>query len=203
MNSPTDSPDRIPVRRQDRAQVSDEWIRQMLRQAPVATFAFPGPETPHLNSNLFVFDPPAWTVYFHTARTGRTAELTASGSRATMQVWSMGRLLPAETALEFSVEYAGVTVEGPVRQLSGDEAADALQKLLDKYFPHLVPGRDYHGITPQELARTAVYALTVERWSGKCKQVGDSFPGAFQYPRWGPPGRSGAATTPAKPASGG
>lgn len=187
MNSPMDSPDRIPVRRQDRAQVSDEWLEQMRGRAPVATFSLPGPEAPHLNSNLFVFDSATRTVYFHTARTGRTAELAAAGPRVAMQVWSMGRLLPAETALEFSVEYAGVTVEGPVRLLSGDEAELALQKLLDKYFPHLVAGRDYREITPQELARTAVYALTVERWSGKCKQVGGLFPGAFRYPVvWGP-----------------
>ncbi|GAB4116933.1 MAG: 5-nitroimidazole antibiotic resistance protein NimA [Acidobacteriota bacterium] len=182
MKAPVDSPETIPVRRQDRAQSSPEWIERMLCRAPVATFAFPGPETPHLNSNLFVFDAATRTVYFHTARTGRTAELAAPGPRVAMQVWSMGRLLPAETALEFSVEYAGVTVEGPVRLLSGDEAAAALQKLLDKYFPHLVAGRDYREITPQELARTAVYALTVERWSGKCKQVGNPFPGAFHYP---------------------
>jgi nitroimidazol reductase NimA-like FMN-containing flavoprotein (pyridoxamine 5'-phosphate oxidase superfamily) len=186
MNAPADPPETIPVRRQDRAQSSPEWIEQMLRRAPVATFAFPGPETPHLNSNLFVFDSATRTVYFHTARSGRTAELAAAGPRVAMQVWSMGRLLPAETALEFSVEYAGVTVEGPVRLLSGDEAAAALQKLLDKYFPHLVAGRDYREITPQELARTAVYALSVERWSGKSKQVGDPFPGAFRYPVWDP-----------------
>jgi hypothetical protein len=53
--------------------------------------------------------------------------------------------------------------------------------LLDKYAPHLKPGRDYRPIVDAELARTAVYRIQIESWSGKRKQATPDFPGAFYY----------------------
>jgi len=95
----------------------------------------------------------------------------------------MGRLLPAPTALEFSVEYSGVTVFGRGRVVTDPvEAKGALQKLLDKYAPHLEPARDYRATTDAELARTAVYRIDIETWSGKQKAVAAEFPGAFEVP---------------------
>jgi hypothetical protein len=41
--------------------------------------------------------------------------------------------------------------------------------LLDKYFPQLVSGRDYRPITEKEMARTSVFAIEIEGWSGKQK----------------------------------
>ena len=54
--------------------------------------------------------------------------------------------------------------------------------LLDKYAPHLRPGRDYRATTDEELTRTAVYRVDVETWSGKQKEVEPDFPGAFALP---------------------
>jgi hypothetical protein len=61
------------------------------------------------------------------------------------------------------------------------EAKAALQSLLDKYAPHLQPGRDYRPPVDEELARTAVYRLDIDEWSGKRKQVAPDFPGAYDY----------------------
>jgi hypothetical protein len=80
------------------------------------------------------------------------------------------------------VEYAGVAVFGAITQLTDNaEKEHGLQLLLDKYFPHMRPGRDYRPITPDELKRTAVYRLNIEQWSGKQKKVEADFPGAFYY----------------------
>ena len=57
----------------------------------------------------------------------------------------------------------------------------ALQMLLDRYFPQYRPERDYRPIQREELARTAVYRIEIQSWSGKRKQVADDFPGAFTY----------------------
>ena len=62
-----------------------------------------------------------------------------------------------------------------------EEARRALQLLLDKYAPHLRPGRDYRAITDDELARTAVYRVRITEWSGKRKHERPDFPGAFLY----------------------
>ena len=50
------------------------------------------------------------------------------------------------------------------------EAAYGLYGLLKKYFPDLLPGEDYRDITPEELARTSVFTIDIEAWSGKQKK---------------------------------
>ncbi len=170
------------VHRRDRAVEDEAWIRALLRRAPVGTLATVSGCQPFLNSNLFVYDEAAHAIYLHTARVGRTRANIEADERVCFSTFEMGRLLPAEEALEFSVEYAGVTVFGQGAIVTDrDEARAALQLLLDKYAPHLHAGRDYRPITDQELARTAVYRIAIEAWSGKQKAVPEDFPGAFWY----------------------
>jgi nitroimidazol reductase NimA-like FMN-containing flavoprotein (pyridoxamine 5'-phosphate oxidase superfamily) len=184
------------VRRHDRAVEDEGWIRDCLRDAPVGVLATVHDGQPFVNSNIFVYDEEAHAIYLHTARTGRTRSNVEGDERVCFSVSTMGRLLPARTALEMSVEYGGVVVFGRAAVVAdAGEARRALQQLLDKYFPHLRPGRDYRGITDEELARTSVYRVSVERWSGKRKQAADDFPGAFRYgeaPREAASGPGGA-----------
>lgn len=172
------------VRRQDRAVNDDAWIRRKLHEAAYGALATVHDGQPFINTNLFVYAEAAHAIYLHTARAGRThANITAAApARACFSISEMGRLLPAEVALEFSVEYAGVSVFGPVALVEdAAEAERGLQLLLDKYAPHLRPGRDYRPITAGELARTAVYRLDIDSWAGKQKQAAEDFPGAFWF----------------------
>lgn len=159
-------------------------MRRFLEVAPYGFVATVGPDgQPFLNSNLFVYDPDRHCVYLHTHRTGRTRDNVEAGESVAFSAAAMGRLLPAAEALEFSVEYSGVTAFGRGRVVSEEgEAKDALQMLLDKYAPHLRPGRDYRPTTDDELKRTAVYRIDIESWSGKQKEVEPDFPGAFSFP---------------------
>lgn len=170
------------VRRSDRAMDDDAWIADFLHRAAAGVLATANDGQPFINSNLFVYDPAAHAIYLHTARTGRTPLNVAANNRVCFHVFEMGRLLPADVALDFSVEYGGVTVFGRGELiLDPAEARAALQLLLDKYFPHLHPNEDYRAITEEELARTTVYRLCIEQWSGKRKAVAEDFPGAFWY----------------------
>lgn len=181
----TDPPD--AMRRRDRAVSDESWIVAFLQRAPYGALATVHDGQPFINSNLFYYDQDAHAIYLHTARTGRTRDnVGTTGTRACFSVSEMGRLLPAAEALEFSVEYAGVTLFGEVNTVEdGEEAERALQKLLDKYAPHLKPGRDYRPITAEELKRTSVFRMDVERWSGKKKEVEEGFSGAFWYGKGG------------------
>lgn len=179
------------VRRRDRAVDDDAWIRAMLHRSPWGTLATTCDGQPFINTNLFVYDEEAHALYLHTARVGRTAANVAASGRVCFSVSEMGRLLPAAEALHFSVEYAGVVVFGEATIVQdADEAREALQKLLDKYAPHLRPGRDYRPIAPEELARTHVYRVAIAAWSGKQKKVEPDFPGAYLYgeKKFHPPG---------------
>jgi nitroimidazol reductase NimA-like FMN-containing flavoprotein (pyridoxamine 5'-phosphate oxidase superfamily) len=181
----TSDPSTLPrteIRRKDRAVADEEWIRDMLRRAPMGTLATTRDGQPFINMNIFVYDEAAHAIFLHTAKAGRTLANVEAHGRVCFGVMEMGRLLPASTAMHFSVEYAGVVVFGRAKVVEDQtEAERALQLLLDKYAPHLRPGRDYRSIQPEELALTAVYRLDIEEWSGKQKVASADHPGAFRY----------------------
>lgn len=170
------------VRRADRAIEDEAWIRALLHRAPMGTLATVYDGQPFVNANLFVYDEANEQIYMHTARTGRTQTNISLEERVCFTVNEMGRLLPADVALEFSVEYNGVVVFGRATIVNDEpEALAGLQLLLDKYFGHLRPGTDYRPPIPEELKRTALYRITIDQWSGKRKAVAPDFPGAFYY----------------------
>jgi nitroimidazol reductase NimA-like FMN-containing flavoprotein (pyridoxamine 5'-phosphate oxidase superfamily) len=185
-----ESPERdwARVRRRDRAVEDEAWIADFLGRAPSGVLATVHDGWPFLNSNIFAYDGRAHAIYLHTARTGRTRSNADADGRACFSVSTMGRLLPANTALEMSVEYAGVVVFGRLVVVSDEaEMRHGLQLLLDKYFPHLRPDVDYRPPSEAELARTSVYRLTIEQWSGKKKEAPADFPGAFRHGEAPPP----------------
>lgn len=170
------------VRRRDRAVDDDAWIRAMLHRAPYGVLATAHEGQPFVNPNTFAYDEAANAIYLHTATEGRTRSNVEANPRVCFSVSEMGRLLPAATAVGFSVEYASVVVFGRATILTDEaEARHGLQLLLDKYFPHLRPGEHYRPVAAEELARTAVYRIEIEGWSGKKKEVAADFPGAFYY----------------------
>ena len=154
----------------------------MLAKAPFGVLATVRDGQPFVNMNIFVYEPATHSIFLHTANAGQTRGNVLQENRVSFCVSEMGRLLPAVYALEFSVEYAGVVVFGAAEVVTDDaEAARALQLLLDKYAPHLKPDVHYRPSTPAEIARTTVYRLRIERWSGKRKVAPADHPGAFFY----------------------
>ncbi|MCB1037612.1 MAG: pyridoxamine 5'-phosphate oxidase family protein [Acidobacteria bacterium] len=157
-------------RRRDRAIEDEAWIRALLTRVPLGVLATSGAESPGLNPNLFVFDPDRRAIYLHTARQGQTRRHVEERPRVTFCAAEMGRLLPAEAAVHFSVEYASVVATG--RSVVVDDPAEAtraLELFMAKYAPHLQLGRDYEGIRPKDLARTSVFRIDIESWSAKGK----------------------------------
>jgi len=173
--------ERTRLRRNDRA-ADEAWIREFLRESAIGVLATVRDGQPFVNSNIFVYNEGRNAIYLHTARTGRTRDNVETASKVAFTVYETGRLLPADEALEFSIEYAGVVVFGAASVVEDPEEAEyGLQLLLDKYAPHLKPGRDYRPITAGELKRTSVFRLDIESWSGKRKYVEPEFPGAYLY----------------------
>ena len=157
-------------RRRDRAMAEEGWIEALLRRAPVGTLATAGERGPALNPNLFVYDGEERVLYLHTAKKGQTRSNLERTPRVAFSVAEMGRLLPAEHAVNFSVEFASVIAEG--RATVVDEQAEARRALalfMEKYAPHLEMGTDYGGIRSKDLARTSVLKVEIESWSGKGK----------------------------------
>jgi nitroimidazol reductase NimA-like FMN-containing flavoprotein (pyridoxamine 5'-phosphate oxidase superfamily) len=159
---------RTRIRRADRAIVDEAEIAHLLRRAQVGFIATSWGDQPYLHSNLFWFDEDKKRIYFHTAITGRTRTNIETNPNVCFGIAEMGDLIPADTALEFSTEYAGVIAFGHARIVEDQrEAEHGLYGLLTKYFPDLTSGKDYRAITEEELARTSVFAIEIETWSGK------------------------------------
>jgi uncharacterized protein len=175
-------PDFSQPRRKDRTIQDEAWIEGFLKRVPFCVIAMADEGQPYAHGNLFVYDPEGHALYFHTAGEGQTRASIEANPRVCVSVSEMGRLLPADTAMNFSVEYRSVVVFGRARVLTdAAEAERGLQLLLDKYFPKHCPGKDYRPIQPKELAITTVYRVEIERWSAKQKAAPADFPGAFLY----------------------
>jgi nitroimidazol reductase NimA-like FMN-containing flavoprotein (pyridoxamine 5'-phosphate oxidase superfamily) len=167
------------IRRGDRA-MDDAWIRTFLQRAPFGSLATARDGQPFIVTRNFAYDEAAHAIYLHGAVGGRTRENVDADGRICFAASEMGRLLPADRAMGFGVEYAGVVVFGRAALVTDDaEARRGLQLLLNKYFPHLRPGDDYTPTTDRDLEVTAVYRIDIESWSGKEARAEADHPGAF------------------------
>jgi hypothetical protein len=167
--------------RKDRA-MDDAWIKGILRRLPFGTLATDYEGQPFSKPTLFAYDESRNVIYIHGALAGRMRTNIEANPRVSFCIAEMGRLLPADTAMEVGVEYASVVVFGTVEVVTDeDEARFGLQLLLDRYFPHLKPDVDYRGIIKEELDITAVYRIKIDSWSGKEAKSREDFPGAFQF----------------------
>jgi nitroimidazol reductase NimA-like FMN-containing flavoprotein (pyridoxamine 5'-phosphate oxidase superfamily) len=179
MNKPS-----IPINqplRKDRAK-DGAWISEYLKKVPFGMLATEYEGQPFIKPTLFVFDESENAIYIHGALVGRMRTNLEVNPRVSFCIAEMGRLLPADTAMEVGVEYASVVVFGRVEVLTdADESRHGLQLLLDRYFPQMKPGVDYREILPQELDITSVYRIVIDSWSGKEEHARQDFPGAFDY----------------------
>jgi len=156
------------VRRRDRAVEDEAWIRAFLREAQYGVVATESGGQPFMNPVVFVYDEESNSLYFHTGRQGRIFANLAKNPRVCINTCRMGAVIPAATSAGCDVEYESVVVFGKAKALSGAvEATHALRLLLEKYDPERKYGVDYQPITPEQLARTAVWQVEIEAWSGK------------------------------------
>jgi len=171
-------------RRVDRSK-EEGWIRAFLETGEAGVLAVAGPEGPLCLPRIYTFDPTRNALYTHGAHGGEVGSVVEGAGRAgvaaVFTVFRMGRLLPEQEAGEFGVEYASVVARGRAALVSdGEEAEYGLKLLMEKYAPHLRPGREYRPITREEVDRTAVIRIDVGSWSGKEKTAAPDYPGAYR-----------------------
>jgi uncharacterized protein len=149
-------------------QRDDEWIRAFLREARVAHIASARDGRPFLTPSTFWFDEENQRIIFHSNIAGRIRSNLENNPRVCLEVSELGKLLPSNVALEFSLQYRSVVVFGTVRLVSDPrEVRQVLYGLIRKYFPSMTPGQEFREITDKELRATSVYAVQIEEWSGK------------------------------------
>jgi len=154
---------RIPDHTRD-----ETWAGEFLKHASIGHLAHSQGDQPFVTPTNFWFDEAKQRIIFHSNITGRMRDNLSHNPKVCLETSEYGRFLPANTALEFSVQYRSVMVFGMVQVLEAEqEKTEVLNNLLKKYFPQMTPGKEFRPITTQELARTTVYALQIESLSAK------------------------------------
>lgn len=146
----------------------DEWIRGFLREARVGHIASSRDGQPFLNPTTFWFDESNHQIIFHSNIAGRIRSNIETNPKVCLEASELGKMLPSNVALEFSLQFRSVIVFGTARLITDpEEARRVLYGLIQKYFPTMKPGQEFRAITDKELRATSVYAIQIEEWSGK------------------------------------
>lgn len=149
-------------------QRDDTWIRSFLREARVGHIASARDGQPFLNPSTFWFDEPNHQIVFHSNAAGRIRSNIENNPQVCFEASELGKMLPSNVALEFSLQFRSVIVFGKARLVIDPvEARRVLYALIQKYFPSMTAGREFREITDKELRSTSVYAIQIEAWSGK------------------------------------
>ena len=146
----------------------DDWIRAFLKESKVAHIATSRDGQPFLNPTTFWFDEENRRVIFHSNIAGRVRSNIEANPKVCLEASELGKMLPSNVALEFSLQYRSVVVFGTARLITDPaEARRVLYNLIKKYFPTMSAGKEFREITDKELRATSVYAIEIESWSGK------------------------------------
>jgi uncharacterized protein len=146
----------------------DAWIRAFLKEAQVGHIATSVDGQPFINPSTFWFDEASHQIVFHSNVAGRIRSNIESNPKVSLEASELGRMLPSNVALEFSLQYRSVVVFGTASVVTDpDEARRLLYGLIGKYFPKMTAGKEYREITDKELRATSVYVIQIEEWSGK------------------------------------
>lgn len=146
----------------------DDWIRSFLTRARIGHIATLWEGQPFITPSTFWFDEERNEIIFHSNIVGRVRANIEHHEQVCFEASESGDFLPSNVALEFSVQFAGVVVFGKASVIEEREAKrKALYGLIGKYHPEMEAGKEYRPIMDEELARTSVYAIKIESWSGK------------------------------------
>jgi uncharacterized protein len=146
----------------------DDWIRAFLQEAKVGHIASARDGQPFLTPSTFWFDEQNHQIIYHSNVAGRVRSNIENNPKVCFEASEMGRMLPSNVAIEFSLQYRTVIVFGTAHLVTDPgESRRVLYGLIKKYFPTMTPGREIREITDQELRSTSVYAIQIEEWSGK------------------------------------
>ena len=146
----------------------DDWVRAFLHAAKVGHIASARDEQPFLNPSTFWYDEANHQIIFHSNISGRVRSNIEANPKVCFETSELGKFLPSNIALEFSLQYRSVMIFGSAHLVTDpDEARRVLYSLIAKYFPKMNAGRDFRKITDKELRSTSIYAISIESWSGK------------------------------------
>lgn len=155
------------IRRKD-MQKEEVWIREIVMKGRHGVLGVSADEQPYLNANNYIYLPEDHAIYFHRSKEGVLPKFIAKNNKASYLIATMGKVIANTKALKFDVEYQSVMIYGDLEEIHDDvKKYVVLRKLLEKYAPELEYGKDYDAPSEQAIAKTAIWCLKIDFWTGK------------------------------------
>jgi len=146
----------------------DGWIRAFLKEAKMGHIATSSDGQAFINPTTFWYDEAHHQIVFHSNVAGRVRSNIESNPKVSLEASELGRFLPSNVALEFSLQFRSVVIFGEARLVDDPvEARHLLYGLIGKYFPSMSAGKEFREITDKELRATSIYVIQIESWTGK------------------------------------
>ena len=151
-NQPPTSNQRLPEYMR-----GDDWIRGFLQRGEIARIASRWDLQPFITPTTYFYDEAGHRIIFHSNITGRIRANIDRHPEVCVEISEMGKYLPSNVALEFSLQYRSVIVFGKARVIEDqNEQRQVLHKLIAKYFGKMKINQDCR-------AATDVVALRIDK----------------------------------------
>ncbi|MEO8025355.1 MAG: pyridoxamine 5'-phosphate oxidase family protein [Bryobacteraceae bacterium] len=117
-------------------------------------------------------------LYLHGGTRSRAMDHLATGAPVCVTVTMLDGLVYAKTALHHSMNYRCVVVFGRAAIVEEDaRKAEVLEKMISRYWPDRIAGRDYSSPPEGHLKITALAEIRIESMSAKLREGGPNGPG--------------------------
>jgi nitroimidazol reductase NimA-like FMN-containing flavoprotein (pyridoxamine 5'-phosphate oxidase superfamily) len=163
---------RTIIRRKDCKIVEQERIGALLGNGVICFIATTADDQPYVHPHPYRHYSKNKRIHFHTAIKCRTRTNIERNQNVCVGIAKIGSLLPVDIALEFSAEYASVSVYEKCKILESEAGLPlAPQGLLDIHVPARKPDMEDRGFAHEELERTSDFATEIESRSGQEKSA--------------------------------
>lgn len=152
------------MRRNDREVTDPDEQIAIMQRCDVCRLAFFDADSPYIVPMNFGFEQACDTLllYFHCAKTGKKLDCLAADPRVSFEMDGAHRLLEADSACGYSMEYESVIGRGTARLLGDAEKAHALQCIMR----HYRPGKTFV-FDPRMMDAVAVFQVSVQSLTAK------------------------------------
>ena len=151
------------MRRTDREITDPQEIARIMARCQVVHIAFGG-DSPYVIPMNFGFscEEGRFCLYMHGAGAGEKIRRVQSDPRAAFSMFTDGKLLPADRACGYTMDFESVCGSGRIEVLQGEDKREGLSRLMAQ----LAPGREWT-FDEHMLRAVTVLRLDVEQISGK------------------------------------
>lgn len=141
----------IAYQRRPHLTKDDAWIRAFLKDVQIGHIATSVDGPSFVNPTTFWYDEENHQIVFHSHIVGRVRSNIESNPKVSLEASELGKMLPSNVAIEFSLQFRSVVVFGTARLVTDpDEARKLLYGLIGKYFPAMTVGKEYREITAKD-----------------------------------------------------